>query len=332
MSLAGLSLRDLEYLVAVAEHRHFGRAATACAVSQPALSAQIRKIEELFNVNLFERDRRRVLVTPRGEVLIRQARRVLTEARRLIEVARDLDEPLAGPFSLGAIATLGPYLFPHILGALRRRFPRIELILREATTAELLEALEAGELDAALVSLPLRKESLSSAAVFFEPFLIVHPPGLKLALLRPLTVEGLSVDRLLLLEEGHCLREQALSLCGSLGAGHRRHATGLETLRHMVAAGAGYSILPALAATPNPMLDGMVRYTSFDDPDAGRTVGLVWRASDVRREQFLAFAEFLREVAPAGTRVVGRAENRPAPSKMSPVARPSGQRDHIEAA
>lgn len=298
MSLAGLSLRDLEYLVAVADHRHFGRAAAACAVSQPALSGQIRKIEELLRVAVFERGSRTIVVTRRGETVVRQARRVLAEARRLVELARGFEEPLAGPLALGAIATLGPYLFPHLLGPLRQRFPQTELVLREARTAELLEALAGGDLDAALLSLPVRRDGLAMATLFFEPFLLVHPPDHPLASLRPLRVDGLAPERLLLLEEGHCLRDQALALCGMLGAQERRHATGLETLRHMVAAGAGYSILPALAAMPHPMLDGLVRYTPFDQPDAGRTVALVWRATDPRQEQFELLAGFMREVVP----------------------------------
>lgn len=302
MSLAGLSLRDLEYLVAVAEQRHFGRAAAACAVSQPALSGQVRKIEGLLQVTVFERDRRRVMLTRKGEAVVRQARRVLHEARRLVELARGWDEPLAGPLSLGAIATLGPYLFPHVLKPLRDRFPRVELMLVEARTAELLDALDAGDLDAALLSLPLRRDGLTVEPLLFEPFLLIHPPGLPLAALRPLTVDGLATDHLLLLEEGHCLRDQALSLCGTLAAGERRHATGLETLRHMVAAGAGYSIVPALAATPNPMLDGLVAYTPFDDRSAGRTIALAWRSTDPRGDQFALLASFLAATVPPGTR------------------------------
>lgn len=304
MSLAGLSLRDLQYVVAVAEHGHFGRAARLCAVSQPALSTQVRKIEALLQVTLFERGRRHVLTTRQGEVVLRQARRVLDEARRLLEVAKGGADTLAGALTLGALATLGPYLFPHLLGPLKRSYPRIELGLQEARTSELLSALDAGDLDIALISLPLRTETLTIEPVFFEPFVIVHPPGHWPTAARPLTVHGLAPDRLLLLAEGHCLREQALMLSGTLGAGERRHATGLETIRHMVAAGAGYSILPQLAATPHPMLDGHIRYTAFDDDAAGRTIALVWRPTDPRHEAFRAFAQFLRETAPPGTRAL----------------------------
>ena len=302
MPLAGLSLCDLEYLVAVGEHRHFGRAAAACAVSQPALSGQIRKTEELLRVTLFERDRRHVMVTRKGEVVLRQARRVLHEAHRLVELARGWDEPLAGPLALGAIATLGPYLFPYVLGPLRERFPSAELLLSEARTAELLGQLDVGELDAALLSLPIRRDGITIRPLFFEPFLLIHPPGHPLSRLRPLTVEGLSTEGLLLLEEGHCLRDQALALCGTMGSAERHHATGLETLRHMVAAGAGYSIVPALAAMPHAMLDGLVSYTPFDDADAGRPIALVWRTSDPRSSQYDLLADFLTAASPPGTR------------------------------
>jgi LysR family transcriptional regulator, hydrogen peroxide-inducible genes activator len=302
MSLAGLSLRDLEYIVAVGEHRHFSRAAAACAVSQPALSGQIRKIEGLLRVTVFERDRRHVMVTRKGEVVLRQARRVLHEAHRLVELARVWDEPLAGPLALGAIATLGPYLFPYVLGPLRERFPSAELILSEARTAELLDQLGVGKLDAALLCLPIRRDGLSVRPLFFEPFLLIHPPDHPLSQLRPLTVAGLSTEGLLLLEEGHCLRDQALALCGATGAAERRHAAGLETLRHMVAAGAGYSIVPALAAMPHAMLDGLVSYTPFDEADAGCTVALVWRTSDPRSDQYDLLADFFAAASPPGTR------------------------------
>jgi LysR family hydrogen peroxide-inducible transcriptional activator len=302
MSCAGLSLRDLEYLVAVGEQKHFGRAAESCGVSQPALSGQIRKIEDLLQITVFERDRRRVMITRKGEVVLRQAKRVLQEARRLLELARGWDEPLAGPLALGAIATLGPYLFPYVLSHLRRQFPRAELVLSEGRTAELLERLHLGELDAVLLSLPIHREGMASRPLFFEPFLLVHPPDHPLSQLHPLTVDGLATDRLLLLEEGHCLRDQALALCGAMGASERRHATGLETLRHMVAAGAGYSILPALAATPHAMLDGLVSYTPFDDLAAGRMIALVWRSSDPRSDQYELLATFLAGLLPPGTR------------------------------
>lgn len=300
--MAGLSLRDLEYVVAVAEHRHFGRAAEACAVSQPALSAQIRKTEELLGVVLFERGRRGVTVTARGRPLIAQARRILTESQRLFTLARSQQERLSGPLALGAIETLGPYLFPHILRPLREHYGGVELRLHEGRTAPLLDLLEEGELDLVLLSLPVNRTGFVAATLFFEPFLFLHAPDEPLARRRPLALADLATERFLLLEEGHCLRGQALALCGLSHASGRRHAASLETLRHMVAAGGGYSVIPALAAEAHPRLSGLVACTPFDDPAAGREIALMWRASDPRDAEFRTFAAFLRRIAPPGTR------------------------------
>ncbi len=300
--MAGLSLRDLEYVVAVADHRHFGRAAEACAVSQPALSAQIRKTEDLLGVVLFERGRRGVAVTGRGRALVAQARRILAEGQRLFTLARSQQGRLAGPLALGAIETLGPYLFPHLLRPLRDRYRDLELYLHEGRTAPLLDLLEEGELDLVLLSLPVDRSGLTAATLFFEPFLFIHAPDEPLARRRPLEIADLASERFLLLEEGHCLRGQALALCGLTHGSGRRHAAGLETLRHMVAAGAGYSVIPALAASPDPRLEGLVACTPFDDPGVGREIALLWRGSDPRDAEFRAFAGFLREIAPAGTR------------------------------
>ena len=170
MTLAGLSLRDLEYLMAVAETLHFGRAAELCGVSQSALSMQVKKVEGLLGTAIFERTSKRVLITPRGAVLLRQAGIVVGEARRLLALAKSWDGPLCGPFRLGAIATLGPYLFPHVLSALRRRFPRLALSLKEARTRELLDDLQGGKLDAALLSPPVDEPNIALLPLFFEPF------------------------------------------------------------------------------------------------------------------------------------------------------------------
>ncbi len=305
-SLAGLSLRDLEYVVAVAEHRHFGRAAEACAVSQPALSAQIRKTEELLGVVLFERGRRGVTITGQGRALVAQARRILAEGHRLFTLARSQQGGLAGPLALAAIETLGPYLFPHILRPLRERYGALDLSLHEGRTARLLELLAEGELDLVLLSLPVHRTGLTAAPLFFEPFLFLHAPDEPLARRRPLALADLASERFLLLEEGHCLRGQALALCGLSHGTGRRHAASLETLRHMVAVGAGYSVIPALAASPDPRLEGLVRCTPFDDPTAGREIALLWRSSDPREPEFTAFADFLRDIAPPGTRRLDR--------------------------
>ena len=293
MTLAALSLRDLEYLVSVAEHRHFGRAAEACAVSQPTLSAQIQKLEALLGCAVFERTSRRVLVTAKGEDVLRQARTVLAAAHCLLDLAHRQDGPLHGPCRIGAIPTLGPYLFPQILRPLRTAYPALELVLSEAKTADLFDRLAGGTLDVALLSPPLPPEGLVEAALFFEPFLLACPPALR-PQAATASLAKLDLDRLMLLEDGHCLRDQALALCGRIRPGGL-HATSLETLRHMIAAGAGYSLLPALAFDDRPALSGLVEYIGFDDPAIGRHVVLAWRASDPRDAQFRLLAETIRK-------------------------------------
>lgn len=301
MSLAGLSLRDLEYLVAVAECRHFGRAAARCGVSQPALSAQIRKLEALLGVAVFERAPGRVLVTERGEAVLERARVVLAEARALLAAARDSAAPLAGPFRLGAIPTLGPYLLPHVLKPMREAFAAMRPILSEARTTELLAQLRDGALDAALTCLPQQDPALAVHPLFREPFLMMHPPGVRPAWPpggAGALDEGDDVPPLVLLEEGHCLRGQTLAVCGDAMPRAARHATGLETLRHMVAAGEGVSLMPGLAAEMLGTMGGLVAYTPIPGPDASREVGLIVRRSDPRARHLAALAELVRRHIP----------------------------------
>lgn len=292
MSFGGLTLRDLEYVVAVADEGSFTAAAARCAVAQPSLSAQVRKVEGQLGFVLFERVGRSVRLTPTGTAAIDQARRVLEEARRLFEVGRDRSDPLAGPLRLGAITTLGPYLVPHLLGPLQASFPSLKPILREGLTDDLLRALAAGDVDAALLSLPVEDERLTLAPVFFEPFVAVVSRRSPLAARRALTLAELDGDDLILMEEGHCLREQALALCARPGrtvAG--RHAASVETLRHLVAVGAGHSLIPALAVRPDPLVDGHVRYRPLEA--AGRVVALAWRRRDPRAAAFRRLAAFV---------------------------------------
>jgi LysR family hydrogen peroxide-inducible transcriptional activator len=297
-SIAGLSLRDLEYAVAVARERHFGRAAESCSVSQAALSEQVRKLEALLGVVLFERTKRRVEVTPRGAPLLRQAELLLADARRLTEAARTSAEPLTGVLRLGAIATLAPYYLPALIRGGRTRFPRLALRIKEALTDELLEALRGGNLDAALVALPIGDAGLVSETLFFEPFLLACPVEHPLATSPLPPMRDLPRADLLLMEDGHCLRDQALSLCnvGRLDP-HTRFASSLEMLRHMIAAGEGYSVLPLMAAQDRMNLSSLIAYRELDDPEAGRTIGLVWRATETRADDLRTIAAYLRESA-----------------------------------
>ncbi len=307
--LAGLSLRDMEYAVAVADLGHFGRAAEHCGVSQAGLSEQVRKLEALLGCALFERTTRRIAVTPEGEALLRQARMVLGAARVLLDMAHSRVDPLSGPLRLGVIATLGPYYLPGLLREVRSHFPRLKLRVQEGLTDGLKRALLDGELDLVLLALPVQTlpgpaDGMVADPLFFEPFQAVVPLGHALGSQKQLRLQDLAGDGLLLLEEGHCLRDQALALCG-LDHPERdtRYASSLEMLRHMIAAGEGHSLLPLLAVRDRTELDGLAQVRDLKG-EVGRVIGLAWRGTDPRAPTFLHLARFLRGTAPPGTRAV----------------------------
>ena len=300
MPVSTLSLRDLEYALAVARQRHFGKAADACHVSQPTLSGQIHKLEEQLGMAIFERSTRRVAASARGEAILQQAEVVLAEAQRLLDMAQHLSVPMSGTLRLGAIATLGPYYFPHLLRATHKAYPSLALRLTEGKTAELIQSLRRGELDCILAALPVAMSGLAMQTVFFEPFFLVAPVQHPLAHHASPTLASMRTRELLLLEEGHCLRDQALQLCRGNSASVQRHATGLETLWHMIAAGEGYSLLPALSVVKRATL-GMVAVRPLLESGAGRMIALIWRNRDPRSREFAQYARFLQSKAPAGS-------------------------------
>jgi len=309
-NLVGLSLRDLQYAVAVADTCHFKRAADQCGVSQPALSEQLRKLESLLGTPLFERSSRRVAVTDQGQALIRQARKVLQDAFGLLEMARAYGDPLRGPMRVGVIPTLGPYYIPLVLRLLRQSFPGLELRLQEGLTEELAQALRGGTLDAMLVALPVATDGFSVAPLFFEPFRLLAPAAHPLPGAGPVKLDALPSSDMLLLEVGHCLREQAMSLCHLPGHAAQgvRQASSLEMLRHMVAAGEGFALMPALAAGGMHDTHGLGTLTQIrpladtaDGLPVGRDVALAWRVTDPRHPHFRALAGFLADQAPDGT-------------------------------
>ena len=299
MTLAGLSLRELEYAIAVAQTRHFGRAAERCGVSQPALSEQVRKLEGLLGVELFERGRRGVEITPRGEALLGHIERVLSDAHALLEVAHGSAEPLESTLRLAAIQTLGPYYLPYLLRQARQAFPQLKLRLREGQTESLLDSLRNGATDLVLAALPLPADGLTTAPLFQEPFLLVCPAGHPLGALPELNLRDLASDGLILLEEGHCLRDHALSLCAG-AAPTARLATSVETLWHMIASGEGYSLLPALSVGGRGAIEELVVCRALPEAEASRTIALVWRSTDPRGPALQRFADMLRGGLPEG--------------------------------
>ncbi len=300
MDISALTLRNLEYIAAVAEQGHFGRAAEACGVSQPALSAQVQKVEKSLGIRIFERTKRAVHLTPLGSEVVEQARLVLREAERLAEIAEQRKRPLSGLFRLGVIATLGPYLMPHLLRPLRKKYPDLELILVEGLTDFLLDRLHSGRLDAVLAALPVKGESFVTEELFGEPFYLVVPSGHRLATVPNPSPKMLAADEMLLLEDGHCLRDQALDVCPAEGTWQRNRyqAASLETLRHMVASGAGYTLFPALAVPGPGQLKNMIKYRPFKKGSPERRIALVWRRQSSAAGDSEALAAFIRKNLP----------------------------------
>ncbi len=292
-----MNLRDLEYLVALADHRHFGEAASACFVSQPTLSTQIKKLEAELGVALVERSPRAVTLTSVGERVVEEARVVLGHAKDLVLVAHSARDPESGSLRLGVFPTLGPYVLPLVIAPLHRRFPRLELLLTEEKSPQLVDHLREGVLDAALLASPLREE-LHEEPLFEEDFVLAAPRDHELSRASgPVSVAELAGHELLLLEEGHCLRDQALSVCHLVGANERRdfRATSLETLRQMVAAGVGVTLLPRLAVA-NPTDSVVLR--EFVDPAPSRRISMYWRRSHPSSVFLRSFARELRQSLP----------------------------------
>ncbi|MBN8262617.1 MAG: DNA-binding transcriptional regulator OxyR [Xanthomonadales bacterium] len=276
-----MNLRDLKYLVALADLRHFGKAADACFVSQPTLSTQIRKLEDELGVVLVERAPRKVMLTAAGLDVVQRARRIVADVEQMREAARRSRDPESGTLRLGVFPTLGPYLLPHVVPTLRARFPQLELLLIEEKSDELLQRLREGKLDAALLALPLHDDQLHAEFLFEEPFVLAAPQQHPLARRSTLDAAELSDETLLLLEDGHCLRDQALDVCRLSGAREKSgfRATSLETLRQMVAAGVGVTLLPALSVHEPIAQPANIRLVPFRGTAPSRRIALVWRKS-----------------------------------------------------
>ncbi|WP_160122959.1 LysR substrate-binding domain-containing protein [Rhodovarius lipocyclicus] len=306
MNVSGLSLRDLEYVVAVAENLHFGRAAQACSVSQPTLSAQIRKLEDWLGFDIFERAPRQVLLTERGQQVVSQARIILGESRRLLELAQAGGEPLSGNFRLGVISTLGPYLLPLLLKPLRDAYPKLRLLITEGLTWQLLTQLEQGQLDAVLASGPVKDSDLTELPVFFETFVLAVPRDHALATVDRVTLADIHAQELILLNDGHCLRDQVLGICPARDRGTRPgdvlQASSLETLRQMVGASIGCSLMPRLAVAVGALLDDMVAYRRLQGgEEPGRTLSLYHRPSFGRIRDVRLLREAMRDaLGPTG--------------------------------
>jgi LysR family hydrogen peroxide-inducible transcriptional activator len=296
-----MTLQELKYLVALADHGHFGRAAEACFITQSTLSTQLKKLEDFLGVTLFDRSLKRVTPTPIGREILQAARNIVEESERIRELAKHAQDPMSRTLRLGVIPTLGPYYLPHVLTLVHKKHPGLRLLLREEMTSQILEHLNDGKLDAGLLALPVTDDSLRVEPLFYEPFYAALPAGHALAKRDVLKVSDIMEEKLLLLDEGHCLRDQALDVCGSGSRGREEvRATSLETLRQMVGMGLGLTLLPALAVDAGPRVSRKaVEIRPFRKPPPGRTIGLVWRKRAPFPETFDRLAQTLKNALPS---------------------------------
>lgn len=295
-----INFRDLRYLVAVADHQHFGRASAACYVSQPTLSTQIKKLEAYLEVQLVERTSKRVLVTPIGRMITERARQILNEVDDLVSVARAAGDPMSGDLRIGIIPTLGPYLIPHLFPVLQARYPKLRLLLHEERTRGLIDRLQEGTLDAAIMGVPVPEEGLVAQPLFQEPFEVALPERHALAAKPAIDRHDLDAAAMLLLEEGHCMRDQALDFCSRVGAQQHQdfRATSLETLRQMVATGAGVTLLPTLAVqAAGAPTEGLAVRPFAGEPPV-RELAIYRRRGCAREPVVSALAELIRDLPP----------------------------------
>ncbi len=289
-----MNLRDLEYLVALEKHRHFRKAAEAIYVSQPTLSGQLKKLESYLGVQLVERGRRQqVLFTPVGEKIVQRARHMLSIATEIEQLARLQQDPMRGELKMALIPTLAPYLLPYILPLIKTHYPGLELLLYEQQTAELVKKLETGDIELGILALPVANEQLSTLPLFHEPFYLVVPIEHPLALRPFVTDADLQNETLLLLDDGHCFRDQALEICYTAGAKEKQNfrGTSLETLRQMTLAGSGITLLPELAIRQDSQLVNI----PFQSPAPHREIGLIFRQGSPRQQTFEKLATLIQD-------------------------------------
>lgn len=288
-----MNLRDLHYLVTVADTLHFGQAAKRCHVSQPTLSMQLKKLEDTLGVQLFERSNKQVLLTPVGSGIVTRARQILIEVEQMKQFAQSSRDPFSGILKLGLFPTLAPYILPSLMPKLQAEFPQLSILLTEEKTPALITQLESGEIDAALLALPIYSDALEGTPLFEEPFLLAVGASHPLAKRKSVTLAELRQETLLLLEDGHCLRDQALEVCHLMGINEASdfRATSLETLRHMVATSHAATLMPKLAT----LQDKIARYIPFTEDAPSRRIGLIWRKSSARGTLFTAMAKLITD-------------------------------------
>ncbi len=306
-----MNLRDLKYIIAVAETCHFGKASERCFVSQPTLSGQIKKLEEELGITIFERTKRSVELTPTGAQIVNHARKVIEQADAIEQLARAHHDPLAVPLCVGIIPTISPYLIPLILAPLKQSYPQLKLVLTEDITERLLQRLHHHEIDMAIIATPADPSHFATIPLFNEPFWLAHPCNHPLTHKDEITQDDLEELNLLLLADGHCLAQQVMDVCKLAGRPHDGEmsdlqASSLETLLQLVGAGYGCTLVPALATRGAWMTDSGVIARQLDLPDTYRNVSLAYRHSFPRQEALEAFADVIQQNLPNTVKVLPR--------------------------
>lgn len=301
-----MTLTELRYIVAVARERHFGKAAEACFVSQPTLSIAIKKLEDELGVTLFERGRGEVTLTPVGAQVVSQAQRVIEEASRVVQIAQGGQDQLAAPLRVGAIYTVGPYLFPHLIPGLNETAPNMRLVVEENYTAVLKERLKQGDLDVIIISLPFDEPGIATRALYDEPFIVLLPSAHPLTQSDRIETSQLANEQMLLLGAGHCFRDQVLQFCPECNAGGKSanelqqslEGGSLETIRYMVASGLGVTVVPCTAAGADQFSQRLLTIRRFSGKAPSRRVALAWRRTFTRPEAVNMLARAIVEHCP----------------------------------
>ncbi|MEQ8409025.1 MAG: hydrogen peroxide-inducible genes activator [Gammaproteobacteria bacterium] len=293
------SIKQLKYLCAVAEHKHFSKAAEACHVTQSTLSAAIQELESQLGIIIFERNKKSVLITPLGERLLHQARIILGDVEDFVSLAKSHDEALAGELRLGVIPTIGPFLLPRMLGELRKQYLKLKLFLKEDLSSHLVQQLQQGDLDLIILAFPYHMPDMETVTLFKDEFLLCLPPGHALEGSKQVRQQQLRGEQLLLLEEGHCLRDHALEACKleSADTDLVYQGTSLHTLVQMVANGLGVTLLPAMSVQADVLGETHLMLKHFNNENVSREIGMAWRKSDPRKEDYRLLAEFIRQHA-----------------------------------
>jgi len=285
-----MNLRTMQYLLSVSKQLSFSKASKECFISQPTLSEQIKKMEDFLELKIFERSNKKVFITDEGKEIIESARIIVKEIENIKEVAARRKDPFSGKLSLGAFPTLAPYIFPRLVPRIKQCLPNLRLILIEEKTEILLNKLKKGEIDAALLALPIEENGLEYTKLFEDEFYLAVPPEHSLANRKTIHMNELKTRTLLLLEEGHCLRDQALEVCSTTGTNiDEFKATSLETLRHMIKAGTGITFMPEIAMAKN---EPGIKYIPFQEPKPKRTIVLVYRSTTNKRRILSSIEKF----------------------------------------